>query len=224
MTSNISNNRKMILSGAAVLAFGIAAYGLGRVYPPLGPSEGTVAPAQRYVSSQVSEGDVTLGDTSVPELMQTDAFELMVHDADFRALAASPGFKALAQQPQVLAAILNNPQAFTALAKQPAAFDGLVKAAQKGSAVASKSHEANAQLMNAITAHWQAFDGLANHPEALQAILADAAYFSRYSRDSNAFRDAVSKASDAHMARYGSAFQRLAYDNAAMNAILHDPQ
>ena len=46
MTTNFSNNRKMILSGAAVLAFGVAAYGLGRVYPPLGPSEGTVAPAQ----------------------------------------------------------------------------------------------------------------------------------------------------------------------------------
>src|SRR5437763_104000 len=134
MTTNFSNNRKMILSGAAVLAFGIAAYGLGRVYPPLGPSEGTVAPAQRYVSSQVSEGDVTLGDTSVPELMQTDAFELMVHDADFRALAASPGFKALAQQPQVLAAVMQNPQAFAALAKNPSAFAGVAQAAQNASA------------------------------------------------------------------------------------------
>ena len=40
MTSIVSNNRKMILSGAGVLAFGVAAYGLGRVYPPLGPSAG----------------------------------------------------------------------------------------------------------------------------------------------------------------------------------------
>src|SRR3954465_14669008 len=81
-----SNNRKMILTSAAILAVGVGAYGLGRVYPPLGPSAGTVGAAQRYVSSQVGDSDVTLGDTSVPQLMQTDAFEMMVHDANFRAL------------------------------------------------------------------------------------------------------------------------------------------
>jgi hypothetical protein len=32
------NNRKLILTSAAVLAVGVGAYGLGRVYPPLGPS------------------------------------------------------------------------------------------------------------------------------------------------------------------------------------------
>src|SRR6476469_10675895 len=116
MTTAVSKNRKMYLTTAGVLVFGVAAYGLGRVYPPLGPSAGTVGPAQRYVQSQVGEGDVTLGDTSVPELMQTDAFELMVHDANFRALAASPGFKALAGQPQVMAAIMANPKAWSGLA------------------------------------------------------------------------------------------------------------
>ena len=77
MATSLTNKNKMYLTTAGVLAFGVAAYGLGRVYPPLGPSAGTIAPAQRYVSSQVGEGDVTLGDTAVPELMQTDAFELM---------------------------------------------------------------------------------------------------------------------------------------------------
>ena len=61
-------------TGAAIIAVAAAAYGLGRIYPPLGPTEGTIAPADRYVSSQVGEGDVTLGDTSIPKLMQTDAF------------------------------------------------------------------------------------------------------------------------------------------------------
>src|ERR1700746_341694 len=83
-----SNNRRMILTSAAIIAVGLGAYGLGRVYPPLGPSAGTVGPAQRYVNAQVGEKDVTLGDTSVPQLMQTDAFELMVKDPNFRALAA----------------------------------------------------------------------------------------------------------------------------------------
>src|SRR3954447_5159399 len=133
MTTAQSNKRKFYVTTAGILAFGMAAYGLGRVYPPLGPSEGTVGPAQRYVSSQLSEGDVTLGDTAVPELMQTDAFELMVHDANFRALVASPGFQALAAQPQVMAALMSNPQAFSALAKDRKAFAGVAQAAQNAS-------------------------------------------------------------------------------------------
>src|SRR3954468_8465333 len=124
MTTRLSatNNRKMILTSAAILAVGVGAYGLGRVYPPLGPSAGTVGAAQRYVSSQVGDSDVTLGDTSVPELMQTDAFELMVKDPNFRALAGDPGFAALAGNPQAMAALAANPQAFAQLAGNPAAF------------------------------------------------------------------------------------------------------
>ena len=94
--SNQSSNRKYITTGAAVIAVAIAAYGLGRIYPPLGPTEGTIAPADRYVSSQVGEGDVTLGDTSIPKLMQTDAFEVMSKNPNFRTLASHPGFAALA--------------------------------------------------------------------------------------------------------------------------------
>src|SRR3954452_6547274 len=137
MTNVIStkNYHTMILATSCVLALGVAAYGLGRIYPPIGPSEGTVAPAQRYVSAQVTDADVTLGDTAVPELMQTDAFELMVHDPSFRALAASPGFQALASQPQVMSALLSNPKAFSALAANPKAFAGVAQAAQSSAAL-----------------------------------------------------------------------------------------
>src|SRR5258708_21292738 len=117
-----SNNRRMILTSAAILAVGVGAYGLGRVYPPLGPSAGTIGPAQRYVNAQVTEKDVTLGDTAVPEIMQTAAFELMVKDPIFRALPAPPGFQALAGQPQVLAAVIAIPQAFNALPPNPHPF------------------------------------------------------------------------------------------------------
>ena len=85
-------------TGAAIIAVAVAAYGLGRIYPPLGPTEGTIAPADRYVSSQVGEGDVTLGDTSIPKLMQTDAFEVMSKNPNFRTLASHPGFAALAAE------------------------------------------------------------------------------------------------------------------------------
>jgi len=93
MTGTTANNRKYLMSGAALILVAAGAYGLGRVYPPLGPSAGTIAPSQRYQAPQVGEGDITLGDTSVPELMQTDAFELMVHDENFRALAATASSK-----------------------------------------------------------------------------------------------------------------------------------
>src|SRR5213082_2416561 len=99
-----SQNRRMILTSAAVIAVGLGAYGLGRVYPPLGPSAGTVGAAHRYVNSQVSDKDVTLGETSVPQLMQSDAFEAMVHNAAFRKLARDPNFGALAQNSVAMAA------------------------------------------------------------------------------------------------------------------------
>src|SRR5438270_12285853 len=142
MATSLNNRNKMVVTTAGVLAVAVAAYGLGRVYPPVGPSAGTIAPAQRYVSSQVGEGDVTLGDTSVPELMQTDAFELMVHDASFRQLAATPGFRSLANQPQVMAALLSNPSAFSNLASHPQQFAGLANAARNASALAPQAHQA----------------------------------------------------------------------------------
>ena len=182
MTGTTANNRKYLMSGAAILLVAAGAYGLGRVYPPLGPSAGTIAPAERYQSSQVGEGDVTLGDTAVPELMQTDAFELMVHDENFRALAASPGFKAMASQPQVMAALMSNPKAFAALAANPNAFAGLAKAAQSASALAPQSRQASAQLMNAIAGHPAAMQALASQPQALAAIASNASAFANLQR------------------------------------------
>src|SRR5881398_3682491 len=173
-----SQNRKLILTSAAVIAVGLGAYGLGRVYPPLGPSAGTIAPAQRYVSSQLSDADVTLGDTAVPQLMQTDAFELFVHDPSFRALAGTPGFKAIANNPQLMSALLSDPQAFSALAGHPDAFNSLVQAAQKASEMGAKSSQASAALMGVVAGHSKAMEAIASHPDALSAILSDATAFS----------------------------------------------
>ena len=129
MTTTTANNRKFLASGAIVVAVAAAAYGIGRVYPPIGPSAGTIAPADRYVSSQVSAGDVGLGDTSVPQLMQTDAFEVMVKNPQFRAMAQDPGFAALAANAQVMQAIAANPAAFVNLARDHAAFSAALRAA-----------------------------------------------------------------------------------------------
>src|SRR5689334_6633962 len=138
-TLSTNNNRRLILTSAGVLAVGIAAYGLGRVYPPLGGGQGTVAPAQRYVSSQVGEGDVTLGDTAVPQLMQTDAFQVMVKDPNFRKLAGDPGFAALASNQAAMAAISAHPSQFAALARNPAEFHQLVQSASAAAAASLSS-------------------------------------------------------------------------------------
>ena len=39
MTATTANNRKFMASAALVVLVAAGAYGLGRVYPPLGPSE-----------------------------------------------------------------------------------------------------------------------------------------------------------------------------------------
>src|SRR5687768_7332927 len=102
MATATTDNRKYMISTAIVMAVAVGAYGLGRVYPPLGDTAGTITPTERYVAAQVGENDVTLGDTSVAELMQTDAFEVMVKDPNFRALAKDPGFAALAKNPDAM--------------------------------------------------------------------------------------------------------------------------
>ena len=47
MATALSHKQKMYVATAGVLALGVAAYGVGRLYNPLGPSAGTIAPAQR---------------------------------------------------------------------------------------------------------------------------------------------------------------------------------
>ena len=187
MATALSNNRKMYLTTAGVLVFGLAAYGLGRVYPPLGPSAGTIAPAERYVSSQVGEGDVTLGDTSVPQLMQTDAFQVMVKDANFRQLANDPGFAALASNPAVMSAIAANPAQFSALAKNPGAFHNLVQQASQLSAAGSQLGGGQNAALAAMAQNSSAFSKLAQSPGAFSALAGNASAFNALNNHPAAF-------------------------------------
>ena len=102
MAAAAFQNRKTILATAGIAIFGLGAYGLGRVYPPLGQTAGTVAPAQRYVSSQVGEGDVTLGDTAVPELLYIAVLPYRGMDAALEELGRPPGPPAKLAPPTAL--------------------------------------------------------------------------------------------------------------------------
>ena len=55
MRAITSHSRKYWLAGAAILAVAAGAYGIGRVYPPLGPSSGAIAVAQGYVEDLAGE-------------------------------------------------------------------------------------------------------------------------------------------------------------------------
>jgi len=112
-TTSSRSNRNLLITASVILAVAAGAYTVGRVYPPLeGTTQGTLSPAARYVEPQIGTDDVTLGDTSVPQLMQTDAFEVMVKNPSFRALASDPGFAALAQNRSLMSAIAADPAAF----------------------------------------------------------------------------------------------------------------
>src|ERR1051326_1037467 len=50
MTATTSHNRKYLIAGAGFLVVALAAYGMARFYPALGPIAGTVTP-QLYVDS-----------------------------------------------------------------------------------------------------------------------------------------------------------------------------
>ena len=49
MSAITSPGRRYLIAGAAILAVAAGAYGLGRLYPPVGPSSGAIAAAQEYV-------------------------------------------------------------------------------------------------------------------------------------------------------------------------------
>src|SRR5215831_7145944 len=126
MTTKTNNSVRMMIAAGALIVVAGGAYWVGRVYPPqTGQTAGTIAPAERYRSSQVTSADVALGDTTVTQLMQTDAFEVMVKNPQFRILAKDPAFQALAQNQEAMAAIAANPAAFAALANNPKALSVL---------------------------------------------------------------------------------------------------
>ena len=165
-----SMNRKMLLTTGVVIAVGVAAYGLGRIYPPLGPSSGTVAPSQRYVSSQVGDADVALGDTSVAELMQTDAFQVLVKDPNFRKLANDPGFAALANNRAAMAAIAGNPGQFAALARIRRRFHNLVQQASALSAASQANAAAYTSALGVMAQNSAAFAQLSKNDGAFAAM------------------------------------------------------
>jgi hypothetical protein len=57
MGTTRSHNRRFLIVGAGIIAVAAGAYGIARLYPPLGPTAGTVSPAQNYVEA-LADGEI----------------------------------------------------------------------------------------------------------------------------------------------------------------------
>ena len=168
MTNNSkSNSRTTVVLAIFAMAIGVVAY-YGVKYPiPEDGATGTVAPAERFRGEQITADDVTLGDESVAQLMQTDLYQQMVEDPelaeafmDARVIAAlsDPATQALYKDQAAIAAIadvkmqqavsalasgegLANSDALQATLQNPAAFKATLEAAAK--------LQANSQMQSA---------------------------------------------------------------------------
>jgi hypothetical protein len=71
---------KLVFLFVAIVVALVTVMVMSGYYPPGNENlSGTIAPAERYQSDQISESDVVLGDESVAKIMQTDEFEQLVN-------------------------------------------------------------------------------------------------------------------------------------------------
>ena len=184
-----SNNRKMILTSAAVIAVGLGAYGLGRVYPPLGPSAApSLRPSATFRASSAVRRDARRHGGS--QLMQTDAFELMVHDPSFRALAASPGFQAIAAAAGDGGAA-RQPAGVQRAGRQSAGLRRLGPGGAKRCVARAQSASGERRSDGRRRRPSGAMRALASHPEALSAVVSNRGR--RYARVTPTMRKGVQR-------------------------------
>ena len=81
-----SNKTIPIIAAGVVLLAAVAYFGGG--FPSGNELTGTVAPAERYRAEGVTENDVVLGDQALVDLMQSDAFTMIMNDPELAGLLA----------------------------------------------------------------------------------------------------------------------------------------
>ena len=193
MSSKLSNNAKMGIALAALVAVAGGLYTAGRINPPSGETAGTIAPADRYHSSQVSSGDITLGDNAVPILMQTDAFELMVHDPS---LGPSHATRASLRSPRTRRRWPPWPKTRRRSPRWRATRkpSRLLRKAPRLPRRNRWQRKASTRRPSPRSQHPQAFQALARHPQAFAAMARNPQAFASYARNAQAFQPAARRA------------------------------
>ena len=103
MSAITSPSRRYALAGAAILAVAAGAYGLGRLYPPVGPSSGAIAAAQDYVETIAGEEVPARGRYVLVDAASARLF--MIEDGEVRDSMRVIVGKADAQTPTIASQI-----------------------------------------------------------------------------------------------------------------------
>ena len=168
-TSGSFNKRNVFIGVSVAVAAALLVSHYTLDFPGGGSSlSGTVAPAQRYRTPQTQAQDVKLGDQSIAQVMQSDAFDRLIKDPQVRALAQDASFKALAANPEAFKMMAAHPEAFAAMAARPEAF-AVMAANPEAFAVMA----ANPEAFRSAQANPEAFRALFASPEAFAAVKAN---------------------------------------------------
>lgn len=119
-----SATRKALFGGGIAIVAAIIVWQYGFDSTPRSEDvAGTVVPAQRYRAAQGGASDIRLGDQTVAQLMQNDAFVKLVRDPQVQALVREPGFleaaKVLHSSPEVARLMLERSETAQRLAASP---------------------------------------------------------------------------------------------------------
>ena len=161
-----AKRKAWIGAGIALVAVAIVVrYGFDSV-PKSEDVAGTVVPAQRYRAPQGTD-EIKLGDQTVAQLMQNDAFVKLIKDPQVQAMAREPGFVAAAQL------IRQNPE----LARMFATNADMAKA--MAAPEVARAMEQNAEAMQSVRLAAEAAQRLHASPDA-QKVLAGTKEVERY--------------------------------------------
>lgn len=95
----MSNKRNWILGSIMAVAVGIGYVALTGKFPPQSETQGAIGAAHRYQTGQIAASDVTLQDAKIQAFLQTDLFQKIATDANFRSAIANPSFQAVIKNP-----------------------------------------------------------------------------------------------------------------------------
>jgi hypothetical protein len=163
-----SAKRKAMVGGGLAIVAALIVWQFG-FDSTLRPDDvaGTVVPAQRYRAPQ-GAADIRLGDQSMAQLMQNDAFVKLIRDPQIQALAREPGFVEAARILQ------NNPEAARIMIQYAEATKKALASPEM-----LRAMEQNAEAALAVERAAEAAVALRASPEA-QKLLAENRALDRY--------------------------------------------
>ncbi len=156
-----SHSRRFLIAGAAILVAAAGAFGFSRVYPPLGPSAGTISRAQGYVET-LTEGQIPVRGRYV--LVDAASARLfMIEDGRvkdiMRVIVGKPAAATPALTSVLHYATLNPywhvpPDLAQTLVAPRVLKDGTTYLTERGYEVVSRFGP-NAQVLAADSVHWE---------------------------------------------------------------------